>query len=74
MISEPLRYVAVRASVGLPDVVHLPLPRRWTRSDSDARSIASVDDHKSPDECGRIYFAIVSEEKRFIVAHIGLHL
>jgi hypothetical protein len=33
-----------------------------------------VDDHKSPDECGRIHFAIASEEKRFIVDHIGLHL
>jgi len=33
-----------------------------------------VDDAKSLDECGRIYFAIVSGEARFIVDHIGLHL
>ncbi len=33
-----------------------------------------VDDYKSPDECGRIYFAYVAEERRFIVDHIGLHL
>jgi hypothetical protein len=33
-----------------------------------------VDDHKSPDECGRIYFARVTDERRFIVDHIGLHL
>jgi hypothetical protein len=33
-----------------------------------------VDDHKSPDECGRIYFAYVTDERRFIVDHIGLHL
>lgn len=32
-----------------------------------------VDDHKSPDKCGRIYFAVDFEEKRFIVDHIGLH-
>jgi len=33
-----------------------------------------VDDYKGPDECGRIYFAYVAEEQRFIVDHIGLHL
>jgi hypothetical protein len=33
-----------------------------------------VDDYKSPEECGRIYFAYVAEEQRFIVDHIGLHL
>lgn len=33
-----------------------------------------VDDYKSPAECGRIYFAHVAEERRFIVDHIGLHL
>ena len=33
-----------------------------------------VDDYKGPDECGRIYFAYVAEERRFIVDHIGLHL
>ncbi len=33
-----------------------------------------VDDFKSPDECGRIHFAIDPERKRFIVHHIGLHL
>ena len=33
-----------------------------------------VDDYKSPDECGRIYFAVEADEKRFIVDHIGLHL
>lgn len=33
-----------------------------------------VDDYKNPDECGRIYFAYVADEQRFIVDHIGLHL
>jgi len=33
-----------------------------------------VDDFKAPDECGRIYFAYDSGERRFIVDHIGLHL
>lgn len=33
-----------------------------------------VDDYKGPDECGRIYFAYVAEESRFIVDHIGPHL
>ncbi|MCD5354243.1 hypothetical protein [Kineosporia mesophila] len=32
-----------------------------------------VDDFKSPDKCGRIYFAIDSSRNRFIVDHIGLH-
>lgn len=32
-----------------------------------------VDDHKRPDRCGRIYFAIDAKELRFIVDHIGLH-
>jgi hypothetical protein len=33
-----------------------------------------IDDAKSPNECGRIYFAVVSSEARFIVDHVGLHL
>jgi hypothetical protein len=32
-----------------------------------------VDDHKTPDKCGRIYFAIDDDNLRFIVDHIGLH-
>jgi hypothetical protein len=32
-----------------------------------------VDDHKAPDRCGRIYFAIDKEGLRFVVDHIGLH-
>lgn len=32
-----------------------------------------VDDFKNPAECGRIYFAIDSEGKRFVVDHVGLH-
>ncbi len=33
-----------------------------------------VDDYKDPARCGRIYFAIDSDNGRFIVDHIGLHL
>jgi hypothetical protein len=33
-----------------------------------------VDDFKSPDKCGRIYFAADPDRRRFIVDHIGLHL
>jgi hypothetical protein len=33
-----------------------------------------VDDFKDPARCGRIYFAVDSEKRRFIVDHIGLHL
>jgi hypothetical protein len=32
-----------------------------------------VDDFKTPDKCGRIYFAIDSDKLRFVVDHIGLH-
>jgi hypothetical protein len=32
-----------------------------------------VDDHKSPDKCGRIYFAVDSDNYRFIVDHVGVH-
>ena len=32
-----------------------------------------VDDAKSPDQCGRIYFAIDQEQRRLVVDHIGLH-
>ncbi|HEX8079272.1 MAG TPA: hypothetical protein VF557_03605 [Jatrophihabitans sp.] len=32
-----------------------------------------VDDYKSPDRCGRVYFAIDSVNSRFIVDHVGLH-
>jgi hypothetical protein len=33
-----------------------------------------VDDYKSPDKCGRIYFATDDARMRFVVDHIGLHL
>jgi hypothetical protein len=33
-----------------------------------------VDDHKPPNECGRIYFAMDPVGKRLIVDHVGLHL
>jgi hypothetical protein len=32
-----------------------------------------VDDYKDPSQCGRIYFAVDTEARRFIVDHIGLH-
>ncbi|MFI6160759.1 hypothetical protein ACVMYR_29180 [Micromonospora sp. PTRAS2] len=32
-----------------------------------------VDDAKSPDQCGRIYFAIDQQQRRLVVDHIGLH-
>jgi hypothetical protein len=32
-----------------------------------------VDDYKSPDQCGRIYFAVDKERFRFIIDHVGLH-
>jgi hypothetical protein len=32
-----------------------------------------VDDYKDPSRCGRIYFAVDSERRRFVVDHIGLH-
>ena len=32
-----------------------------------------VDDYKTPDSAGRIYFAISHATKRFVVDHIGLH-
>jgi hypothetical protein len=32
-----------------------------------------VDDFKDPAQCGRIYFAIDSEQLRFIVCYVGLH-
>ena len=32
-----------------------------------------VDDYKSPEQCGRIYFAIDKEDKRFIIDHVGIH-
>jgi hypothetical protein len=43
------------------------------RSHSRARHV-KVDDAKPLIECGRIYFALDSEEWRFIVDHIGIHL
>jgi hypothetical protein len=33
-----------------------------------------VDDYVDPARCGRIYFALDSDNGRFIVDHIGLHL
>jgi hypothetical protein len=38
-----------------------------------ARPHVKVDDYKTPDRCGRIYFAIDREGLRFVVDHIGLH-
>ena len=38
-----------------------------------AQPHVKVDDYKSPNECGRIYFAIDTVNLRFIVDHIGLH-
>lgn len=32
-----------------------------------------VDDHKHPNQCGRIYFALDRADFRFVVDHIGLH-
>lgn len=32
-----------------------------------------VDDFKSPDKCGRIYFALDHDSLQFVVDHIGLH-
>jgi hypothetical protein len=39
----------------------------------DAKPHVKVDDHKSPSEVGRIYFAVDSGSHRFIVDHVGLH-
>lgn len=33
-----------------------------------------VDDHTTPNQVGRVYFALDSEERRFIVDHVGLKL
>lgn len=41
--------------------------------DLQAEPHVKVDDVKSPDECGRIYFAIDRVNYRFIVDHVGLH-
>ncbi|MFJ6559829.1 hypothetical protein ACIQMV_08105 [Streptomyces sp. NPDC091412] len=43
--------------------------KRW-----DGLPHIKVRDAVSPSEVGRIYFALDSEEKRFIVNHVGLHL
>lgn len=43
--------------------------KRW-----DGLPHIKVRDAVSPNEVGRIYFALDSEEKRFIVNHVGLHL
>lgn len=32
-----------------------------------------VDDHVSPRDCGRIYFAVDSDRRRIVVDHIGIH-
>jgi hypothetical protein len=50
----------------------------WTEFSFEGRSCSrephvKVDDYKSPNECGRIYFAVDSEGLRFIVDYIGLH-
>lgn len=39
----------------------------------DAVPHVKVDDVKKPKECGRIYFAMDKDRRRFVVAHIGLH-
>lgn len=41
----------------------------------DAKAVphVKVDDVKSKNECGRIYFAIQQSQMRFIVDHIGIH-
>jgi len=41
--------------------------------DYTAKPHVKVDDHVTPERCGRIYFAIDSANKRLIVDHIGLH-
>lgn len=42
-------------------------------TDLRAEPHVKVDDHVSPDRCGRIYFAIDQREARFVIDHIGLH-
>jgi hypothetical protein len=46
---------------------------KFSFEDCDYTAIAhvKVDDAKSPDKCGRIYFAIDEQRHRFIVDHIG---
>lgn len=39
----------------------------------DPKPHVKVDDAKSADKCGRIYFAIDFDRLRFVVDHIGLH-
>ncbi|MEU6954234.1 MULTISPECIES: hypothetical protein [Streptomyces] len=39
-----------------------------------SRRPTEVRDTVSPNEVGRICFSLDSEEKRFIVNHVGLHL
>jgi hypothetical protein len=41
--------------------------------DLDPRPHVKVDDYKTPDQCGRIYFAVDHVDFRFVVDHIGLH-
>lgn len=39
----------------------------------DATPHVKVDDNKTPDKCGRIYFAVDHRKFAFVVDHIGLH-
>jgi hypothetical protein len=50
----------------------LPATRQVDGLEVDTRPHVKVDDFKIPDECGRIYFAMVNGEY-FFVDHIGLH-
>ena len=54
----------------------MPLPLRLTFNGKrwDGLPHIKVRDAVSPNEVGRIYFALDSEEKRFIVNPVGLHL
>lgn len=42
-------------------------------TDLRAEPHVKVDDHVSPDRCGRIYFALDTSQRRFLVDHIGIH-
>jgi hypothetical protein len=38
-----------------------------------AQAHVKVDDYTSPDRCGRIYFAVDTQNFMFVVDHVGLH-
>ncbi|MBB4778823.1 hypothetical protein [Actinomadura livida] len=50
-----------------------PPPMTFDSVTLRAEPHVKVDDHKSPDQCGRIYFAVDRSAFRFVVDHIGLH-